>query len=492
MKIIIIGAGISGLSNALLLKKHLSPILAATSSPLTIHIYESHAPRAANAPLDSNDITLADLSSSTALVGGGLGVGPNGMRALRFISESLYERVKAQGWVVKRFVFKSAYGWRLSSVSCADREGKDAKDAEYTVSSSRHGIWAALRDEVDDGASVTYRKVVEVKPGEEGGRGPRVVFEDGEEEEADLVIGADGIRSVVRKAIAKARGEEEGDAAKRWSPNYVGLIGVGGFLDQPPSEDTARDESMTFVFGPQGFFGYGAAAKDKLMWWSTCESPDEPDRSVVHMDDLEAKTRHVHQKWTDPVVQEILGQVKIDTVYPTWTIDELPTWGENGLIIVGDAAHALQPTSGQGSSQALEDAKCLSLLLAHYIEEAVKKGQTDFGDAIHKSSKALYEIRNPVTTQIATHANRMAMKKKQMSKFEEYMLYFMIWCMGKLEFIGKSLIARLYFGALRSADRLLTGINFLSHAQKQLWMWDGEKEVNEYIKRERVKTAEAS
>lgn len=335
------------------------------------------------------------------------------MRVLHDISAALYERVKAQGCVAKRFTFKSAYGWVLSSMSTADRkaeDGSDAEDAEFVVGSSRHGIWESLRDELGEGL-VRDRKVVEVKPGVARGAGPKALFEDGEEEEADLVIGADGTRSVVRKAIAKVRGEDVGEGARMWNPKYMGLVGVGGFLERPPTDGTVRDESMTFVFGPQGFFGYGAATRDKLMWWSTCESPYEPDRSFVRMDDPVSKVQEVHQSWSDPVVRDILRQAKVDSVYPTWTIGELPTWGENGLVILGDAAHALQPTSGQGSSQAMEDAKCMSLLLEHYVAQLPNEAEeVDLREAIHKSSKALYEIRNPVVTGVAKVANKMAQK----------------------------------------------------------------------------------
>lgn len=221
MKVIIVGGGISGLSTYLLLQKHVVPVLADTNSPLSVIIYESHEPRTTGTSTSPDAINLDDLSSSTALVGGGLGVGPNGMRVLRHISEQLYQRVRTDGFVVEKNVFKSAYGWRLM-VQDFKAPARDGLPEERLVSCSRDGLWRALRDEVIGGSggseAIEYRKVVEVVAADGEGRKATVRFEDGEEELADLVIGCDGVRSAVRKGIAKSRGED-GDA--RWAPKYM-------------------------------------------------------------------------------------------------------------------------------------------------------------------------------------------------------------------------------------------------------------------------------
>ncbi len=72
----------------------------------------------------------------------------------------------------------------------------------------RHSLWNCLREEVPD-AAIVKRKVREVIKRKGSGRNV-IVFADGDtgDEEADLVIGADGLRSVVRKAIFRDDGKE--------------------------------------------------------------------------------------------------------------------------------------------------------------------------------------------------------------------------------------------------------------------------------------------
>lgn len=238
---------------------------------------------------------------------------------------------------------------------------------------------------------------------------------------------------------------------------------------------------MTFVFGPQGFFGYSAASDKKLMWWSTSEATAEPDRSVVRTDDLKSTLQQVHEKWTDSVVRELIGQAQVDSIYPTWTIDNLPTWSADGLVILGDAAHALQPTSGQGSSQALEDSKTFTLLLKHYVRESANFGnENNTYQAIQKSSKASYDIRNPLIQKIAQFANRMSQKKKHLSVFEEYMLYSMMWLMGKLPFLGEIR----EFHNLKVRLTLYQGKLMLGNTQEQLMAWNAEDEINKYVRKD--------
>jgi 2-polyprenyl-6-methoxyphenol hydroxylase-like FAD-dependent oxidoreductase len=188
MQIIIVGGGIAGLSTYAFIKQKLP-----THS---IKIYESHTPKAVTATTGS---TFDELSSSTSVVGGGLGISPNGMRILRELDEGLHDNIIATGFVCHNFTFRSSRGWKLAMNPTSDRREPE----EYCVSIARQGAWKCLSEFVGEEV-VVYRKVVDVKRSD-GGK-PVVVFaaEEGkemEEEEADLVVGADGVKSTVRGAL---------------------------------------------------------------------------------------------------------------------------------------------------------------------------------------------------------------------------------------------------------------------------------------------------
>jgi len=80
----------------------------------------------------------------------------------------------------------------------------------------------------------------------------------------------------------------------------------------------------------------------------------------------------------------------IDTVYPIFYMPDLPSWGRDGCVLVGDAAHAMTPATGQGGSQAFEDGLTLGLLLAKLLE--IRRGG-DQGAVVEESIRGLYAIR---------------------------------------------------------------------------------------------------
>lgn len=223
MKIIIVGGGIAGLSAYLHLRKHLP-----NSDTHEITIYESHRPHSTTPATSpqyeiNQSINLDALSESTAIVGGGLGISPNGMRVLRDLDLDLYDRVVTQGFPAENFIFKGANGWTLGMQSTSDRAARAQGLEEICVASSRHGLWHTLRQfviEKHGKAAIEYRKVLEVTRDKSKSMRAQLriiihsIDEQGKRDvsSADLVIGADGVKSVVRRALF---GED-----KKCSPVY--------------------------------------------------------------------------------------------------------------------------------------------------------------------------------------------------------------------------------------------------------------------------------
>ncbi|KAK3317104.1 hypothetical protein B0H66DRAFT_626907 [Apodospora peruviana] len=409
-----------------------------SSSPHTIHIYESHRPRdtiasASHDAAGQTAISIAALSTSTQTVGGGLGVSPNGMRILNDISPFLHAAVTAQGFPCEKFIFMGENGWTLGVSTTGDKGGYEAPSGreEFCVSSLRAGLWACLKNHVDEtyGTDVVrYEKVVNVVQQAASGKKAVVVFKDGREEEADLVVGADGVKSVVRRGLF-------GDG--NFEPVYTGASGIGGVIHGPLPARVADNKAMVFTFGRKGFFGYASSAPasaNSLMWWSTFDTESVPSKTT-NLDAAEIKVGLLerHGASADPVIRNIISQAEVQSIYPTWVMPDLPHWGEKGIVLIGDAAHALSPTTGQGASQALEDAQICALLLA----ETLKKAYSDSGTGAQENGslegnekaalaltlKLFYEIRHGRVAAIRERGKKIDRGKKNMSVVEEYVVY---------------------------------------------------------------------
>lgn len=441
LKIAIVGAGISGLSTYLFLKKHLP-----TFPPHEILIYETYpCPSRKQRELSSEDATTRDAAS---FIGGGLGVAPNGMRIMRELESEVHDAVVAQGYPTVRFQMKNSRNWTLGSVPAVD---VDNKPPEVMIMSMRQGVWDCLREKVPEEVIQAGRAVSKVD------RGPNVkptlCFADGtNSDEFDLVIGADGVRSVVRNAVTQAE------------PIYEGLCGIGGFfpssyLPTLPSDLIlpAPQSPVVMTFGAEGFFGYGPCNSDsgsasltlsqikdnkalpygpQAMWWSTF-SVDEPPKSTKAIDKeaIYAQLLERHSKWQDPVIQKVLANPDISVMTATFVTPKLSTWTGDGIVLVGDAAHTLPPTSGQGVSQALEDSQALALLLAHYLHSPLpSKSQQDPSASpvktqIQAAITAFQSIRKPRVEYILDFSRRMSNRKKKMGPVGEWMTYFFMWAL---------------------------------------------------------------
>ena len=200
MKVVVIGGGISGLASYLFLQKLLSNSLLSPESAVEIVLYETY---------DSGKHDHGSGSSShgeptglvSDIIGGALGVAPNGLRVLRDLDPSVFTAAVNQGYTVSHFWIRNAHGWNLAQLPATDHGNPQL----HTVLVSRQGLWNQLRDQVPDDV-IVRKRVTRVTCGDN--QRPRVSFADGSPDvEADLVVGADGVKSVARKAVLQRDGE---------------------------------------------------------------------------------------------------------------------------------------------------------------------------------------------------------------------------------------------------------------------------------------------
>jgi FAD-dependent urate hydroxylase len=256
----------------------------------------------------------------------------NGIDALRAIDVDM----TGLGFPTPSIRLRGAGGRVLGEV------GTGAPLADGTVGRAvrRADLYAALRGEAARrGISVEHgRRLVEAGPVPGG---VRATFVDGGTATADVLIGADGLHSCVRRII-------DPDAAP---PRLVPLLNTGGFA--PPQPTDARGGSFEMVFGRRAFFGYGVAPDGGVWWFANPPHrggpPPAPGHWRAHLLDLFAGDRSPAAS----IIASTPGEL------PIWTTHDLPSvrrWHRDRMIVIGDAAHAVSPSSGQGASMAVEDA----------------------------------------------------------------------------------------------------------------------------------------
>lgn len=205
MKIVIVGGGISGLSLYLFLQKLFPASLPSSGSGsgscsgLELVVYETHEAR--KRENGSELSVVGDLKGFVSgAVGGALGVAPNGLRVLRHLDEHLYTAIVNQGYPVSHFWIRNALGWNLSRFSATDTGSPQLQ----TVLIARQALWNLLRDRVPDSA-LERRSVSRVICAND--QRTRISFADGSPDvEADLVVGADGVRSITKSAVLPVDG----------------------------------------------------------------------------------------------------------------------------------------------------------------------------------------------------------------------------------------------------------------------------------------------
>lgn len=267
-----------------------------------------------------------------------LTVARNGINALHTLDA--FEGVMQRGFRVSRMEIYSGTGKRLGEMG-SNAEG---------VAVERGQLAAALCDEaVRRGISLEWGKrlnSVQATPA-----GITAQFEDGTRASGDLLVGADGIHSRVRAMIdASAPG-----------PQPVGLIGVGGWANVPGLQTKA--ETFTFVLGKRAFFGWITNPDGGVYWFANIPSSlytaEVKEQRLVRVSRQEWKQRllELFARDATPAV-EIIRATLTESGFTPALLDILPRvpcWHRAAMVLVGDAAHATSPTSGQGASLALED-----------------------------------------------------------------------------------------------------------------------------------------
>lgn len=316
LPVAIIGAGVAGLALAVLLRRQGRPV----------NLFEA---RPRDALKEGAFLTLA----------------PNGINALRALG--LAERIAAIGIPTLGFEIMNAAGrqlLRLDERASMRRAGADS------VTLRRPDLLGALLDEA--AARGTNLHFGHALTGiATGPNGMRLGFGNGFVSDAAWVAGCDGVWSRTRR-LCFPRSPD---------PVYTGLLGTGGVIDLPGIAPTGG--LMRMVFGDKAFFGYIKAEGGPVFWFDSFQLDEEAALARPDPVRLANTVRDLHAG--DPEdVRKIVGAIdEIPRGYPVFDMRHLPHWHDGSTVLLGDAAHAVSPHAGQGTSMAIEDAVVLAACL---------------------------------------------------------------------------------------------------------------------------------
>jgi salicylate hydroxylase len=181
---------------------------------------------------------------------------------------------------------------------------------------------------------------------EDVGTGARVECADGSVYECDALVGADGIRSVIRKVV-----HDDGEPISARSVAYRGTIPI----EEAPQH--VELDHMTIWIGPNLHLVTYVVHDGKLLNIVVVFKSDRYTEASDDWGTVEEMDAHF-----SPMCQRVRDTVARVKRNRRWTMfDRLPiaNWTQNRITLLGDAAHPMLQYAAQGACQALEDAVCL-------------------------------------------------------------------------------------------------------------------------------------
>jgi 2-polyprenyl-6-methoxyphenol hydroxylase-like FAD-dependent oxidoreductase len=367
MRVVVVGGGIAGLSAAIALRQ------------------------------TGNEVVVLEQAPRIDPVGAGITLFANAMSALDRLGVG--EAVAARGAAATRSAILTWKGRELTRVPPDLLEG--------TIALHRADLQAALAAQAGE-----VRLGEEVVAAEQEGDGVVARCADGNEERGDLLVGADGLSSVVRRAIA--------DVPIRYA-GYTAWRGVSSVPVEPGR--------LTESWGVGERFGLVDIGRGRTYWFATKNAPEG------ELDDLHGRKAEIVRRfsgWHEPIAAVVeaaddMAILRNDVYY----LERLPRWSDGRVVLVGDAAHATTPGVGQGAAQAIEDAVVLAdrlasgddlrAALAEY--EAVRRPRADAVLKISRRTDKAAQLASPIGCRLRNALVRRLPERAQRRQLEPLVRY---------------------------------------------------------------------
>lgn len=286
------------------------------------------------------EATVYERAEMLGDVGAGLVVAANAIRALRRIG--LADQAIAAGAKVTRAQIRTNDGTTLAETDMRDHESQFGAP---TIAIHRAALHKVLLGALPEGAlklqSVCTRVVQDQA-------GVTAFFSDGHEARADFLIGADGVRSVIRKQLFP-----------KVELRYSGYTAWRGAVK---SQDAVAQGITSETWGRGHRFGIVRLDGERVYWFATANAKLGVKYAPAEQKELLLK---IFGGWHHPI-QPLLDATPAEVILHNDISDfaPLPAWSQGRITLLGDAAHATTPNMGQGACMAIESADVLAQCLS--------------------------------------------------------------------------------------------------------------------------------
>jgi salicylate hydroxylase len=335
------------------------------------------------------NVTVYEQAREVGEVGAGIVVSPNGVRLLRRLGAGPLARFQSAavamevGWEFRRW----QDGRVLSAEQMAGR--CEALYGEHSYFSHRADLLAAIALAVPSACVRLAARCTRLEMPQEldikvAAPPARLHFADGAVVEADVVIGADGVHSVIRNTLNP--------------PAPVQYSGMCAFRAMVPAEQApafARRAVHSLWLGPDHHLvHYPVSGGQFINVVAFAPAGDFTSESWTTKGTV-AELLAEFQGW-DPRLRELIEHAGTPGRWALIDRPPLPRWSQGCISLLGDAAHPMFPFFGQGAVQAIEDAASLAQCLGAHrsdpalglqIYEQVRKPRADSIQALSHARK---------------------------------------------------------------------------------------------------------
>jgi 2-polyprenyl-6-methoxyphenol hydroxylase-like FAD-dependent oxidoreductase len=270
-------------------------------------------------------------------VGAGVGLQPNSMRVLQRLGVA--EEVARQAAPIDEAWFRHPDG------SLAGHDNVGEKGPQMGM--YRPDLVATLAAALPDGVLHTGRRCTGFSQDEGSAT---LTFDDGASVQADVVIGADGIHSMLQGYVVEPQ-----------PPVFSGIVAYRGVVPSTQLPDWPRRDMVMWTGQGKHFLTF-AVHGGELRNYVGFVPTDEQMRESWSAPGDPAVLAAEFAGW-DPTLGALLAEVQTTFRWGLYDRDPLPRWTHGRLTLLGDAAHAMLPHMGQGANQSIEDGMALATLI---------------------------------------------------------------------------------------------------------------------------------